>query len=201
MEQKTTPGSTGQPDLVGCIGKYINIFDRANVFRRALSGNMTEKELYDTFQQKARNIKIVLQMFVGILVALIIILEVLINLILRLPPRELTKTTLEIVGAGLAISTAFELAYTLFTDGPDEAVEPLITGLAATILIIISQTDTISFSIGGGLALLVLALILLFILRHFFTERSGWNMLIAGGDAHKQKDAKKGDKNESEQEN
>ena len=45
---------------------------------------------------------------------------------------------LTIVGFALAISTAFELAYTLFTDGPDEAVNPVITSIAVGILLLIS---------------------------------------------------------------
>ena len=91
-----------------------------------------------------------------------------------------TVQTLGTVGVALEISTVFELAYTLFTDGPDEAVEPLITGLAAVILVVISKINAISFDIAGGVALLVIALILLFILRYFFIEERGLKSIYKG---------------------
>ena len=79
---------------------------------------------------------------------------------------------LTIVGIALAISTAFELAYTLFIDGPDEAVNPLITGVAAGILLLISPN--LALSNAGAVALLALALVVLFILKEFFIDNREW---------------------------
>jgi hypothetical protein len=46
---------------------------------------------------------------------------------------------LVLVGEGLAISAGVELAYMLFTPGPDEAIEPVMLGIAAAILIVASD--------------------------------------------------------------
>ena len=45
---------------------------------------------------------------------------------------------LKTVAFGLGISAGIEMAYMLFTPGPDEAVEPVILSLAATILYALS---------------------------------------------------------------
>ncbi len=51
----------------------------------------------------------------------------------------LSKPALTIVGIGLGYSAAVDLAYMLFTPGPDEAIQPLLVGLAASALIAISD--------------------------------------------------------------
>ncbi len=50
--------------------------------------------------------------------------------------------TLVYVANALAISCGIQLAYMLVTEGPDEAVEPIMLGVASTVLLILS---------GGGL--------------------------------------------------
>ena len=60
------------------------------------------------------------------------------------------QSALGIVALALAYSTAIELAYTLFTDQLDEAVQPLIVGVAAAIVLVVSSiTDDIVPSSGG----------------------------------------------------
>ncbi len=49
--------------------------------------------------------------------------------------------SLRIVSYGLGISAGIEMAYMLFTPGPDEAVEPVILGLASTLLYVLSLLD------------------------------------------------------------
>ena len=90
--------------------------------------------LYKILQPYAKNLKIIVQMAIGVFIAIVIVVELWFYALDPIPIQLLAAQTLGIVGLGLIISTAFELAYTLFTDGPDEAVEPLITGLAAVIL-------------------------------------------------------------------
>ncbi len=51
------------------------------------------------------------------------------------------KHSLEVVSYGLGISAGIEMAYMLFTPGPDEAVEPVILGLSSTLLFILSSLD------------------------------------------------------------
>jgi len=81
-------------------------------------------------------------------------------------------STLTIIGLALIYSTAIELAYTLFTDGPDEAINPLILGLAAAILIGISDPKNFSVAGAGAASLFVLVLAALFIISHFFIQEN-----------------------------
>lgn len=84
---------------------------------------------------------------------------------------DATKIFLDGIGIGLAAAAALELAYTLFTDGPDEALDPLMLGLASTLLLkLAGLSDTASFSQAGVLALLALLLIGLFAARLLLAE-------------------------------
>ncbi len=114
-------------------------------------------------------------MLVGLVLVVFILLSIAHSLGITIPilTTPLVNTilgmkVLEIVSYALLISTAIELAYTLFTPDLDEAVEPVITGLAATILLGISKIQNLTdFNINnaGGIALLGLVLALLFVIR------------------------------------
>jgi len=140
-------------------------------------GKQLHQTLYDKFGPKVEIIKIILQMLVGVILTCFIIIYIGYYATefawTGKPPATLTDgSILTIVGVALAISTAFELAYTLFTDGPDEAVNPIITGIAAGILILISLK--LEFSSAGAVAVLTLALVVLFILKEFFIDDNDW---------------------------
>src|SRR3712207_34256 len=55
--------------------------------------------------------------------------------------REATMVLLGGVGVGLAAAAVGELAYTVVTPGPDEALNPVMLGLAAAILLLIGGLD------------------------------------------------------------
>jgi hypothetical protein len=80
---------------------------------------------------------------------------------------------LELVGGALAFSASMDLAYMLYTEGPDEAVEPVILGVAATILILISATEPKDLGWHTALAVLLLAITiaLLFYIREVYILR------------------------------
>ncbi len=114
-------------------------------------------ERFKRCERIAWRLKTGLQMLIG--VSIVALLAAKLGLHAWVPPYVpelwdwLQKTpSLEIVGAALAISAAIELAYMLFTPGPDEAVEPLITGISATVLIVISREDQWHYE---GIALIV----------------------------------------------
>ena len=48
---------------------------------------------------------------------------------------------LQIVSIGLGAATAVELAYMLFTPGPDEAIQPVMMGIASFVLYALSIYD------------------------------------------------------------
>ena len=83
-----------------------------------------------------------------------------------------TEQTLAIIGGALAVAAAIELAYTLFTPGPDEALDPLMLGLSAALLLLMSK-DTPQFVPQFVAALIgVVALGVLFQIRRLLNENA-----------------------------
>jgi hypothetical protein len=65
-----------------------------------------------------------------------------------------------------------ELAYTLFTDGPDEALDPLMLGVSAALLIQLGGlTLEVPFQQAAGLLVLGVLLAVLFATRLMLAER------------------------------
>ena len=109
------------------------------------------KRLYDTLEPYARLIKTILQMLIGLAIGLYLIVFVFqfaINIKdanWAISEDFAPQLPLALVGYGLAVSAGIELAYMLFTKGPDEAIDPLILGLSATALIVLSQLEAASW--------------------------------------------------------
>ncbi|OAG73495.1 hypothetical protein A0J51_00963 [Gluconobacter japonicus] len=80
----------------------------------------------------------------------------------------LSQNTLSIIGDGLALSAGVDLAYMLFTPGPDEVIAPLLTALSATIVLIISNDEKLDLNLIIGVFVLILGMILL-LLTGFLT--------------------------------
>lgn len=64
--------------------------------------------------------------------------------------------TLVYVANALALSCGFQLAYMLVTKGPDEAVEPIMLGIASAILLILSDNPASTWGMGKSAAVLLL---------------------------------------------
>jgi hypothetical protein len=79
---------------------------------------------------------------------------------------------LQIVSYGLALSAGFELAYMLFTEGPDEAIEPLILGLSASLLYIIDldKQDILVWEKTLVVIVFVIAIYILFVIKNNFID-------------------------------
>ena len=136
------------------------------------SNSHTERKFHKV-RLYAENVKILIQMFIGIVLVLFLLLKVFGNInvfhpFLQTSPRVPSNVVeglqslamlnpLEIVAYGLYFSTGIDLAYMLFTPGPDEAIDPVMTGLAATILLGIANID---FAHLQGLILQVITLFL-----------------------------------------
>jgi len=74
------------------------------------------------------------------------------------------------VAGGLAVVAAIELAYTLFTPGPDEVVNPLMLGVSSVFLFQVSKIDDLTWGSGLAALLVVSSLGGLFIIRRRFVE-------------------------------
>lgn len=86
----------------------------------------------------------------------------------------LSTGILALVSKAVMVSAAIELAYMLFTPGPDEAIDPLILGIAGTALLVMSdenaaKTDSILYD-GVAVLLFVFSLAILFYLRFKLTK-------------------------------
>jgi hypothetical protein len=88
-----------------------------------------------TLTKYANRLRVVLQIALGVLVFAFIAHDAL----QFLAGHGTVSTVLRTVGEALAFSAAIDLAYMLFTPGPDEAVEPVIVGIAATVMILVSS--------------------------------------------------------------
>lgn len=86
-----------------------------------------------------------------------------------LPPsllhRLAEKHPLEIAGYFLALSACVELAYMLYTEGPDEAIEPVMLGFAAAALIVSAGDSVVSYRSAVILVVLVAGIGYLFYLK------------------------------------
>jgi hypothetical protein len=124
--------------------------------------------IYDFLQPRAKKVKAVLQMAIGIITVAAVGWRYFDTLGDGDDP---TRLLLNGIGIGLAAAAAIELAYTLFTDGPDEALDPLMLGVASTLLLKLSGLKgTLSLSQVGALAILGLLLIGLFAARLMLAE-------------------------------
>lgn len=87
-------------------------------------------------------------------------------------------STLDLVARALAYSAGVDLAYMLFTPGPDEAIEPLILGLASAILFSISNiSDIADLELAKEIGLYVLILFFLFLMKAVFIPDEDKSML------------------------
>jgi hypothetical protein len=66
------------------------------------------------------------------------------------------------------VAAAFELAYTLYTPGPDEALNPLLPGTSSAFLFLASKDTQLDWQFGLAAALVTLALYGLFKIRERF---------------------------------
>lgn len=76
---------------------------------------------------------------------------------------------LKMVSIALAAATAVELAYMLFTPGPDEAVQPVMMGVASAVLFLLSKDNLDGLKLIG-IALLICTIPLLFWLNYKMKE-------------------------------
>jgi hypothetical protein len=76
------------------------------------------------------------------------------------------------IGLALAVAAVVELAYTLFTHGADEALDPLMLGVSAALLIQLGRVKTFEVSDGVAVILYILGLCVLFAIREHLAKVS-----------------------------
>lgn len=130
--------------------------------------------LYKKFKSKALSVKIFLQMMIGLTIIILLLIKLIAHIC---EPHGyifldalINNHPLHIVGYSLAVSSCVELAYMLFTPGPDEAIEPLILGMSAAILLIISDTKIVGYDIALTIFVLTAAIGFLFWIKNIFID-------------------------------
>jgi hypothetical protein len=140
---------------------------------RCLGRKLCHGDLYAAYRPTARRVATGLQMAIGVASVLIIGAHFAVKLVNGDLP-SLSNTTNELlsaIGIALAAAAVVQLAYTLFTEGPDEALDPLMLGLAAALLLLVGGLDA-GVTLGRAAALLLLGILLsgLFATRLFLAE-------------------------------
>jgi hypothetical protein len=145
--------------------KLVELWNRPRVYQADV--------LYELLEPVARYAKILVQMTIGV-VSIVLIIRIALSARHDGFPNNLpgADSTIQVIAAGLAIAAAAELAYTLFTDGPDEAIDPLMLGLASALLFQLAKLKTLTSGAGIATILLVVSLGVLFAVRREFIEDS-----------------------------
>jgi hypothetical protein len=81
-----------------------------------------------------------------------------------IPPANVA---FQIIASALAAATVIELAFTLFTPGPDEALDPVLLAIAAALLFQLGKVDQFHWQDGLAVVLYGIALAALFVVRVF----------------------------------
>ena len=133
--------------------------------------------LYQNAGPPAYGVKVILQMAVGIGAVIDIVWHVqqsVSNHKGGAPFAPPIAASVLVIASALAVAAAIELAYTLFTPGPDEVLEPLMLGLTSGIFFLITENANDKLSVAEqftAVLLGVIALGILFIIRRRFLQK------------------------------
>jgi hypothetical protein len=132
-------------------------------------GADSPQTLYSIFEPYASMVKAAIQMAIAIIAVCVVGWQFLHSW--PATTAGATALLLDGIGVGLAAAAVVELAYTLFTPGPDEALDPLMLGVSATLLIQLGKPDVVTVQRAGAFLLLGLLLAVLFAVRLLLAER------------------------------
>lgn len=82
-------------------------------------------------------------------------------------PIPAAKAVFSVTADALGAATAVQLAFTLFTPGPDEALDPVLLALAAAMLLQLGSVTTFKWQDGIAIILYSIALGIIFVIRIF----------------------------------
>lgn len=121
----------------------------------------------------AHYVKAVIQMVAGSATILVAAWRLFQNLALQHESADMAGIHLfSIVGLGLGIGAATELAYTLYTHGPDEALDPLMLALSAALLLQLGSLKNFDLRQAAASVLFVVALTALFLAKKYLVTGS-----------------------------
>jgi hypothetical protein len=122
------------------------------------------------FEKYAYPVKVFVQMGIGVATIGFVFFHLWSNQ--NLEAEQILRNLFLTTAVGLGLAAAVELAYTLFTPGPDEAIEPLLLGVSATLLFLVSGAKETPKAPEIALILsLSIVLVGLFAVRRFLLSR------------------------------
>jgi hypothetical protein len=123
-------------------------------------------EPYKTLGPRAHFYKALIQMIIGVVGAGVVCYHLLADVFSRqVLAKQASEHLFLNVGITLGAAAVIELAYTLFTHGADEAVDPIMLGLAAAMLVQFGQAGVLDLKQGVAALLYVAALGGLFLVK------------------------------------
>jgi len=126
---------------------------------------------YQHLKDPAKGLKVLLQMIVGVVGVIVVLVAVLRDGLGSATALDASRHALVLISVSLAVAASLELAYTLFTPGPDEAVDPLILGISSIFLYLASTQTDLNWTGGVSVVLFAITLGILFAVRqHFMHE-------------------------------
>jgi hypothetical protein len=115
--------------------------------------------------------KAIIQMIVGAVAAAMTIARALIALGDHESLQVIQETVLGTIGVGLAVAAAIELAYTLFTHGPDEALDPVMLAVSAALILQLGKVDKFQWQDALAALLYIGVLGGLFAVRKYLADK------------------------------
>jgi hypothetical protein len=148
--------------------RIVDALSQAKIVK-ALS-SLQASWLYQHLKEPAQATKVFLQMGVGVVGSVVVLVAVLRDTLNGHTALYASKHALLIISVSLAVAASLELAYTLFTPGPDEAVDPLILGISAVFLYLASGLGSLTWTGGVSVILFAVTLGILFAVRQRFID-------------------------------
>lgn len=165
---------------------WSSVANRYELLKTRLLSDTLSDELYGKFGGLAKNLRTIAQFLIGSYVFLIVVIKPVL-LFWNICPQGTAPNAsavsqylacspiLLLVGHALAFSAAVELAYMLFTAELDEAIDPLIIGIASASLVLISDEQPESWSEAIFILFAAISLFILFRLRPNRPKEQGRN--------------------------
>lgn len=127
-------------------------------------------KIYRNQGPRAQYIKALTQMLVGVAAAIAIV-SIAVDLTLRrYTGAGIEEHVFATIGVALAVGAGIELAYTLFTHGPDEALDPLMLGLSAVIVLQLGRVHSFDLKQSSSAIIYVIALGGTFAIRKYLAD-------------------------------
>ena len=113
----------------------------------------------------AHYMKAIAQMLVGVVAAFCVLVTVVLNTIQHDTAQSIQIQIFGVIGIGLAVAAAIELAYTLFTSGPDEVLDSLLMAISAALILELANGHLLRWQSALALAPSMIPIAALFKIR------------------------------------